>query len=208
MLYCRSNNRRLSAETTTWQNQNNTADASVSRCLGCFVSCLLTTDNCNTCYVPPSRGSLYADSNLLRYMHRSSWSKWLCPQGPFYTLLWVHLADGIHIPYKKHIRAPCVLHSEGTAAIYCHLKWHSKKKNTLAGLEFCVLLKTLIKTLSFRLSHDSICNLVTTVELFIVGFFIYKSLWNHKPLQSKTPSVETMEEDGLGSKSDLKWLCQ
>jgi len=80
------------------------------------------------------------------------------------------------------------------------------KENTLTGLEFCVLLK--IKknkpnTVSFGLSHDSISNLVTMVVIHS-RFFIYKSLWNHKPLQSKTPSVETMEEDGLGSKSDLK----
>lgn len=36
-------------------------------------------------------------------------------------------------------------------------------------------LKKKKNTVSFGLSHDSICNLVTTVELFIVGF----SFTNH-----------------------------
>lgn len=52
------------------------------------------------------------------------------------------------------------------------------KENTLTGLEFCVLLRILKNkenTVSFRLSHDGICNLVTMVELFVVGF----SFTNH-----------------------------
>lgn len=118
-LCCPSNSLRATG-TTSARNRNHAAAALCPAARDASCHRPVRPGHPNTCSVPPAGLS---PQILLRYIHRRSWSKQLCP---------LHAQLCGHSKYSAW-EAHGILHPEGTAAISCHLKWRSKR-NTLTGI--------------------------------------------------------------------------